>query len=198
MIIIRNVGLLSLVFCSNALFGAASSASGVFEICDQTHWLLDAVIKNEIDKVEQAENVNIATLFRKDDKFIALTPLTIAVGCDGREMVELLLRKGACVDGHPDYPTSSPLYLAIGFNEPEIALLLIAEGANVNQISIKGDRPLHLALTKKMTSVVQKLIEKGADVSQKDQNGTIPVLLTDDTTLKQLLTQKMQEKMSPE
>ena len=60
-----------------------------------------------------------------------------------------------------------PLHLAAFFNGPEVAKLLIDNGAEVNAKDEDGATPLHLAAQKNTAAVVKLLIDNGAAVNAK-------------------------------
>lgn len=65
--------------------------------------------------------------------------------------------------------TTSPLYLAIDRERPDIIGLLTANGADVNAKTTRGTTPLHYACEHaRSTAVVTVLIEAGADVNARD------------------------------
>ena len=71
-------------------------------------------------------------------------------------------------------PTSL-LGCAAAFNNKELALLLIAKGADVNALSQSGVTRLHLAAENNSKDVAQLLIAKGADVNAKTQSDATPL-----------------------
>jgi|SRR5579884_2086941 len=67
----------------------------------------------------------------------------------------------------------TPLHLAAFFDQPEIAELLIARGADVNARSLNAMRnmPLHAAAAGGSNAVVSALLSRGADVNARQQGG---------------------------
>jgi ankyrin repeat protein len=57
----------------------------------------------------------------------------------------------------------------------EIAELLIAEDANVNEKDDNGSTPLHFAAVNGPKVIVELLIAEGADVNAKDERGKTPL-----------------------
>ena len=66
----------------------------------------------------------------------------------------------------------TPLYLAAQEAQKEIAVLLIANGADVNAKNKYGDTPLHCAATKE---IAELLIANGADVNAKEVDDLTPL-----------------------
>jgi len=129
-----------------------------------------------------------------------ITPLNYAVGKDHKEIVELLITKGADVNAI-DAAGQTPLDWAVGGNYKETAALLrkhggktgeelsihkaaeagnieavkqhLAAGTDVDAKDMIGTTPLHLAAWEGHKEVVELLIAKGADVNaQRDDGGT--------------------------
>ncbi|MFB2979310.1 ankyrin repeat domain-containing protein [Microseira sp. BLCC-F43] len=71
-------------------------------------------------------------------------------------------------------PTSL-LGCAAAFNNKELALLLIAKGADVNALNQWSQTPLHWAAQNNSKDVAQLLIVKGANVNAKEQSGDTPL-----------------------
>lgn len=66
---------------------------------------------------------------------------------------------------------STPLSVAITFDKPEAAKLLIEAGADINATSGDGSTPLHIAAFYCRTEVVKLLLEKGADINVRNNYG---------------------------
>lgn len=102
------------------------------------------------------------------------------------ELVEMLLDNGAEVNIAVKSSRAklrlnvplhefSPLHIAAHLNEPEIAGLLIALGADVNQRTDAGESPLHLAVRRGNDQLVELLIANGAHVDAKDFEDYTPL-----------------------
>lgn len=104
------------------------------------------------------------------------TPLYIAATMGDRELVELLLNKGAHVNGDISGATiETPLHSAIAERHQEVAELLVKHGANVNASNMSKRTPLHfLATYVKDGKLAELMIGKGADVTAQDKNGETP------------------------
>ena len=63
----------------------------------------------------------------------------------------------------------TPLHLAADNDQKEIALLLIAKGADLNArgVDVNGWTPLHMAALRGHKEIVELLIEKGSDINIK-------------------------------
>ncbi|NOT68393.1 MAG: hypothetical protein HOP04_08730 [Methylophilaceae bacterium] len=100
-------------------------------------------------------------------------PLYMAATIGDRELVELMLAKGARVDGDVSKCVcETPLHSAIAERHTEIAELLINRGANVNALNRSNRTPLHfLARDVKDKKLAELMISQGADVNAKDKYG---------------------------
>ena len=133
------------------------------------------------------------------------TPLTGAAQWGHKNVVELLIAKGADVNAknskgdtplHAAYKIdiiklfiarganvnarnnegNTPLHLALrGTDGSDIANLLITNGADINAKSNEGITPLHIAAFRGQRDIVELLIEKGANVHAKDRVGRTPL-----------------------
>ena len=100
------------------------------------------------------------------------TPLHNAATHGHKEIVELLIAKGAYVNVKGGSQGGTPLHDAAQWGRKEVAELLIVNGADVNGKDRFGSTPLHEAKTKE---VAELLIAKGADVNAKADNGKTPL-----------------------
>lgn len=108
--------------------------------------------------------------------FDGQTPLYVAVSVASKELVDKLLKAGAnpnlgklSVVGStaPDAPVevlTSPLLKSIEWGGSDIAALLIAAGADVNQGDQDGYTPLTLATERANEAVVKLLLKSGASI----------------------------------
>ncbi|WP_255324788.1 MULTISPECIES: ankyrin repeat domain-containing protein [unclassified Wolbachia] len=105
---------------------------------------------------------------------LRLTPLHYAV-LSGREMVELLIEKGANINMvSEDGPTL--LHYAAAFSDKrEVVELLIKEGANVDAVDDNGNTPLFSAALSGKREMVELLIEKRANVDAVNKVKNTPL-----------------------
>jgi len=105
------------------------------------------------------------------------TPLHLAAFGGRKEIVELLISKGADVNSrtmwNPKHKTGwTPLLYAVDHGHKEVAELLIAKGADVNAKVDVGGTPLHFAAALDHKEIVELLIAEGADVNGKSRRET--------------------------
>jgi len=137
----------------------------------------EAVYKGDVDTVrrylEQGGNVNAKYGFDGN------TPLQRAAQNNNKDMVEMLIAKGADVNAK-DKDGNTPLQRAAQHNRKDVAELLIAKGADVNaKYNAKNKEDytlLHWAAQNNSKDVAELLIVKGADVNAKEKDGYTPLL----------------------
>ncbi len=144
--------------------------------------LRSAIKAGSIEDVKKAiangANVN-AMAFRSYGALVR-APLDQAAGGGRKDIVQLLIAKGANVNTKTD-EGSTPLHSAAANEHENIAELLIAKGADVNAKKKNGLTPLHLATGSGWQGgyeIAKLLISKGADVnvnSKGDMNGGPPL-----------------------
>ena len=78
---------------------------------------------------------------------------------------------GRTIDG------ATPLLLSIALGKPDIARILINNGADVNIPDDEGLAPIHIACQEGNLEIVKLLIEKGADIRSKTKKGNYPIML---------------------
>jgi len=90
-------------------------------------------------------------------------------------VAELLLARGADVDGKENTDGMTPLHSAAIWNSLAVAELLLAKGAEVDNKGTDGSTPLHLAAMYDRRAVAKLLLSNGADPNAKDRNGKTPI-----------------------
>ncbi len=164
-IVSRMIGLaLVLVLCPYAS-GAGDKDKALMEACEKGN------LKEAQRLIDEGANVNT-----KDNK--RLTPLMLACGYQGQI-------KSKDKSGKALLPVS-------GKSNPELVILLVEKGANVNAKDDYGATPLmaacgYVQLAKNVDGqkmafrpaspeIVKLLLEKGADITAKDRDGVTPLL----------------------
>jgi len=127
------------------------------------------------------------------------TPLHLAVMVGRRDVVELLLSRGADPNAR-DAAGQTPLHWAVGEGHVDIVELLLERGADPNAKDYAGNTPLHIAAMAKYfsdvaevmfevapkilspvpydrTDVVRLLLEYGADPALENEYGLTPLKL---------------------
>ncbi len=123
------------------------------------------------------------------------TPLHEAVYYDQREIVELLISKGADVNTK-DNKGKTPLHYAVENGHKELVELFISKGADVNARDNKGKTPLHYAVENGHKELVELFISKGANVNLKDNEGKTPLNWTIENIKNEKIKDNSEEKIS--
>ena len=141
---------------------------------DFTGFLQKAVDKNAWEEVLKLLNSKGKLNVNVEVDSNGNTPLHRAVLFGQKEIVELLIQKGADVNKENNYK-STPLHVAARWNsQKEIVELLIKAGADVNKENIYGSTPLHEAVVNGQ-EIVELLIKASADVNKENKNKDIPI-----------------------
>jgi ankyrin repeat protein len=112
------------------------------------------------------KNPLLANAVRPDDR-TGTTPLHFAVLCQQLRSAELLLQKGAHVNGKDKWGRT-PLHLAISstavppFDFASMVRVLVENGADVNATTDGGTTPLHLAIACRKKVIANFLLRHGA------------------------------------
>lgn len=165
--------------CNNQLF--------IREMPQQVRALHIAVTSNDRDAVRslvaQGVNINFPFLHKPaTDSFIPTrdgnTPLIIAVSLNYTEIVEVLLRAGACIN-RCDKNGCTPVYKAAFHGRPSLIELLAKAGADVNLPDFQGKTPLYIcvnnAIVHSCRPAIIKLLSAGALVDKCDRLGQAPI-----------------------
>ncbi|CAG9861802.1 unnamed protein product [Phyllotreta striolata] len=123
----------------------------------------DLKIVKEFVEVLQQEEMSVNLVDQN-----GYTPLHIATLHGYKEIVTLLLEKGANINLSISDNIETPLSLAIKKGYEDIVKLLLHKGADINQRLPKGYAPLHSAIKAKNFNIIKMLVEEGADVNLRD------------------------------
>ena len=91
---------------------------------------------------------------------------------DNISEVDLLLQKGANSNSRMSWGTGqTALHIAIRYQQPDVAEILIRYGADVNACDQVGSTPLHEAVRNKDPDMAFRLLQAGARVGCKNNSG---------------------------
>ncbi len=105
------------------------------------------------------------------------TPLHFVAFNGEKELVELLITKGAAVNSNQNAIKAPPLDFAVSGGHKAIVELLLAKGAQLNLMDIRGNTPLLKAVSIAHADIVRLLLIQGSAVNEKDLMGSTPLLL---------------------
>ncbi|MCK4816745.1 ankyrin repeat domain-containing protein, partial [bacterium] len=124
--------------------------------------LQEAAAVGDANMVRSLIEKGVGVDTREDSMF--KTALHRAAISGYKDVVEILLAKGADIDARDSYAASALHYVAReGHNE--IAELLIAKGADVNAKDTRGRTPIDLAMNQGRKEIAKLLLSKSGDVS---------------------------------
>ena len=112
---------------------------------------------------------------------LLVRPILLAAGLGvkrdvRREMVDLLLRHGADINGaSPGVVHSRPILLAAFRGDAAFAEFLLRRGADVNAVGRDGLTGLHYAASRGNAAMAQRLLSHGADPGRADAYGRTPL-----------------------
>ena len=95
------------------------------------------------------------------------TPLNTAAYEGHKEIVELLIAKGADVNAKGVLDGNTPLHWAAGAGTKEVTELLIAKGADVNAKDQDDETPLDWAIHSKLTEIADLLRKHGGKTAEE-------------------------------
>lgn len=133
----------------------------------------DAEGKTPADLTTDAQVRSLLNYMQQDWKMDF--PLHRAVRKDDIKTAVDLIYAGADVNEQLASDGRTPLIEAARFNHKNSVLLLIANGADLNKGSFKGDTPLHFTILQGSFSMIKLLVEKGADVNAVNADGNTPL-----------------------
>jgi ankyrin repeat protein len=132
--------------------------------------LVSAVLNSDFDaaraEIEAGADVNGVSVE-------GLYPIHYAVNSEMPRMVRFLIENKADVNARETEGGYTPLHLVcrknfnMAKNRLEIAVILIAAGADVNAVDDSGTTSLHMAVTGGLEELARLLIEYGADVNAR-------------------------------
>nr|WIK87654.1 ankyrin repeat protein [Oriental turtle dovepox virus] len=101
------------------------------------------------------------------------TPLVVSASLGHTEIVKILLKYGANIDGRISTWFTSALHTAVQYNKYETARLLLENGANVNIQDYELMTPMHTTLLYNPFNekMVRLLLKYGADIRLKNNTG---------------------------
>lgn len=123
------------------------------------------LVKHYLDSGLDA-NSQLAKGFTKGESW-----LITAISGKNRNLVELLLNRGANVNEKMKSGNVSPLHRASAIGCLDICELLITRGADVNAEAKYGRTPLHLATQFGHQDIVELLLNTGANINSLDFSG---------------------------
>jgi hypothetical protein len=139
-----------------------------------TKTLQQASIDGDVEqlKLHVARGANLNKL---DDG--GCTPLERTIESHRVEAAKFLIESGKVDLNIKDARGMTALIFAGVNAEPEVALMLIAKGADIKSKDQNDTTALHAALRTNLMDVAAQLIEKGADVNSADKTGQTPLTL---------------------
>lgn len=98
---------------------------------------------------------------------------------DADKTQSLLRRHPEWLESHL-YDNLTPLYQASHLARLEVVEVLLAQGADPNSVTGRGNTPLHAAAYRGTPTVTQALLEAGSDPDRKNSRGETPLYLAGD------------------
>uniref|UniRef100_A0A8C5I7C4 Histone-lysine N-methyltransferase EHMT1-like n=1 Tax=Gouania willdenowi TaxID=441366 RepID=A0A8C5I7C4_GOUWI len=102
------------------------------------------------------------------------TPITWAIEYKHKELVQLLLAKGADVNIR-DKEENVSLHWAALSGCDDIAQALLDARCDLNAVNVHGDTPLHVAARENHLECVMLFLSRGSDVLQRNRDGDTPL-----------------------
>ena len=127
----------------------------------------EAIRKGDITEVKMIIESTKASV---KSKYKAYPLLMTAAGCGHKDIVELLLSKGANVNASTSWG-STALSVAARDGETNMVEFLLSNGANVNSKEYDGYTALSRAAMNGHTQIVKILLSKGANVNIQTKHG---------------------------
>ncbi|HKO45686.1 MAG TPA: ankyrin repeat domain-containing protein [Pyrinomonadaceae bacterium] len=128
------------------------------------------------DNLEEVARLIVEVDVNLRDEASGTTALEEAVANGNREMVELLLSRGADVKRRTESGRTILMRLD-GDATPDLVWDLINAGAEVNAKSETGDTPLIAAAYEENGEILKALLEAGAEVNSKNEDGQTALMV---------------------
>lgn len=154
-----------------------SQADAKLKKGDQFRAYLDSRKPSKNFYVDLNDKIGYDPLVKSIEEEEGDTPLHKAANRGNKDVVELLLTKGADVNAK-NTEGVTPLHWAALQGEKYVAELLLARGADVNVKDTDGRTPLHWAEELGSQDIAKLLLAKGADANAKDNDGKTPAELS--------------------
>ncbi|WP_196139851.1 ankyrin repeat domain-containing protein [Aliikangiella sp. G2MR2-5] len=138
----------------------------------QSFSLIGAVLANDISALQQLLDIG----FNPDlHNFTGYASLPLAVRLDRREIVDLLLSKGANINlGNNGNDEASAINQAARAGNLILVERLVKAGANINKQNARGYAALHIASYRGDIQMVEYLLKNGADPYAEAEKGFLP------------------------
>lgn len=136
--------------------------------------LVGAIISNDIAQVKLLLNGPTTDILGPSDR--NATPLHLAAQINRKEVVEILLTKGALINAK-NISEETPLHIASLQGHSEIVTILLDNGADKEARDSYGYTPLHYAAQGNHKKVVEILLTKLALINAKINNNKTPLHL---------------------
>ena len=127
-------------------------------------------VENASKALESVTDINIRNPNSQEETLLHTAVQTNT----SKEVVELLLDRGADIEAYDKY-NRTVLYEAAESSTPEVVALLLDRGANVNGSAQRIDTPLHIAAVFNKPEVVALLLDRGADIEARSADGETPM-----------------------
>jgi hypothetical protein len=128
----------------------------------------DTAMNGDVAKVK-ALLKNKPELVSIVDDDLGITPLHLAAEKGHKDVVELLVAKGAAVNAQNCFG-DTPLFEALKGNHKDIVEFLLASKANANAKACDGLTPLHIATGQWHRDERELILTKGIDFKQWDEH----------------------------